>query len=63
MRFSYIKKEVYLTWNDIEMTLVSSYIYATLKLWGLYSYVPSFMKPLLMVAYEGLLEIAHYDFC
>ena len=43
------------------MTIVPSYDYATLKPWGLYSYVPSFIILRLVVAYEGLLEIIHHN--
>ena len=39
------------------MTLVSSYNYATLKPWGLYSYVRCFIMLRLMVAYEDLIEL------
>ena len=52
--------DFYSPWYDPEMTLVSSYNYATLKHSGLYSYVPSFINILLlMVSYEGIFEILH----
>ena len=44
------------------MTLLSSYNYATLKSWGLYSYVPSCIMLRLMIVYEGIIEILHHDF-
>ena len=44
-------------WNDPEMTLVSSYNYATLKHSRLYSYVPSFI--IILLSYEGIFEILH----
>ena len=43
------------------MTLVSSYSYATLKPWCLYSYVPSFIMLRLVVAYEGLFDILRHN--
>ena len=53
MVFSKIKNKLIIEpWNDTE-TLVSSYIYATLKPW--YSYLQSFIMLRLMVAYEGLI--------
>ena len=38
-----MKKSAYFTWKD--------YQYATIKPWGLYSYMPSFIMLSLMVAY------------
>ena len=58
MRFSHIK--IFNLFEfDLEMTVMSSYNYATIKPWGLY--VPSCVMLRLMIAYEGLLEILHHN--
>ena len=58
MWFPYINK---ISLFNFEMTLVSSYNYATLKLDGYVAMCRSFIMLRLMVAYGGLLEIwNHY---